>query len=78
MDAGGRLTEAGVALRAHVEDRTDQVSEVAYRAIGEEGAQRLAELTRPLSRTIVKGGLLNPMSLVTHSDRPNHLPEGNR
>jgi hypothetical protein len=78
MDAEGRLTEAGVALRAHVEDRTDQVSEVAYRAIGEKGSLRLAELTRPLSRTLVKGGLLNPMNLVTHSSRPNHLPEGNR
>jgi hypothetical protein len=78
LDAEGRLTEAGVALRAHVEDRTDQVAEVAYRAIGEEGCRRLAELTRPLSRTIVKGGLLNPMNLVTHSSRPNHLPESNQ
>ncbi|WP_433790427.1 SCO6745 family protein [Actinoplanes sp. CA-252034] len=78
MDADGKLTEAGVALRAHVEDRTDQVAEVAYRAIGEDGCRRLAELTRPLSRTVVKGGLLNPMSLITHSSRPNHLPEGNR
>jgi hypothetical protein len=78
LDTEGKLTGAGVALRAHVEDRTDQVAEVAYRAIGEDGCRRLAELTRPLSRTVVKGGLLNPMSPDTHSSRPNHLPEGNR
>jgi hypothetical protein len=78
LDAEGRLTEAGVALRAHVEDRTDQVAEVAYRAIGEDGCRRLAELTRPLSRAVVKAGLLNPKSLVTHSSRPNHLPDGDQ
>jgi hypothetical protein len=78
LDADGRLTEAGVALRAHVEDRTDQVAEVAYRAIGEQGCLRLAELTRPLSRAVVKAGLLNPKSFVTHSSRPNHLPDGDR
>ncbi|MEU4163295.1 hypothetical protein [Actinoplanes sp. NPDC026670] len=78
LDAGGKLTEAGVALRAHVEDRTDQVAEVAWRELGEDGCRRLAELTRPLSRAVVKGGLLNPMSSVTHSSRPKHLPEGDR
>ncbi|WP_307798319.1 SCO6745 family protein [Actinoplanes flavus] len=58
------LTPAGVALRAHIEERTDAVAEAAYRAIGDEGCLRLASLTRPLSRTIVKAGLLNPAALA--------------
>ncbi|MDI6101112.1 hypothetical protein QLQ12_21085 [Actinoplanes sp. NEAU-A12] len=64
------LTEAGVALRARIEERTDAVSEVAYRrALGEEGSLRLAALTRPLSRIVVKGGLLNPANLVEPKPR---------
>ncbi|GGN42281.1 hypothetical protein FHR83_007260 [Actinoplanes campanulatus] len=63
------LTGAGVALRAHIEERTDAVAEVAYRAIGEQGCLRLASLTRPLSRTIVKAGLLNPAALVERKAR---------
>ncbi|MEV0899848.1 hypothetical protein [Actinoplanes sp. NPDC049802] len=63
------LTEEGARLRAHIEDRTDQVAEVAYRAIGEQGCLRLAELTRPLSRTVVKAGLLNPAALFEQKPR---------
>jgi hypothetical protein len=32
----------------------------AYGVLGEDGLVRLAELTRPLSRTIAKAGMLNP------------------
>ncbi|MEU4695372.1 hypothetical protein [Actinoplanes sp. NPDC023714] len=57
---GDGLAEAGQRLRAEIEERTDRLAEPAYAALGEEGALRLAALTRPLSRTLVKAGFLAP------------------
>jgi hypothetical protein len=54
------LTEAGRNLRAGLEAATDRLSMPAYGVLGEDGLVRLAELTRPLSRTIAKAGMLNP------------------
>jgi hypothetical protein len=54
------LSEAGRNLRAGLEAATDRLSLPAYRVLGEDGLVRLAELTRPLSRTIAKAGMLNP------------------
>jgi len=53
------LTTQGQALRQHVEDRTDQLSLAPYRALGDDGCNELRELTRPLSRAIVDGGMLS-------------------
>lgn len=53
------LTEAGRRLRADLEATTDRLAMPAYGALGEDGMVRLAELTRPLSRTLVKAGMLN-------------------
>jgi hypothetical protein len=58
------LTGAGRALRAEVEAATDRLAEPAYAVLGEEGRIRLAELTRPLSRMIVKAGMLDPATIV--------------
>jgi hypothetical protein len=58
------LTDAGRALRAEVEAVTDRLAEPAYAVLGEEGRVRLAELTRPLSRTVVKAGMLDPATIV--------------
>jgi hypothetical protein len=58
------LSDAGRELRAGVEAATDRLSEPAYRVLGEQGCTRLAELTRPLSRTVVKAGMLNPATIV--------------
>ena len=58
------LTEAGRDLRAGVEAATDRLGTAPYLVLGAEGCARLAELTRPLSRRIVKGGLLNPANSV--------------
>jgi hypothetical protein len=58
------LTEAGRALRERLEATTDRLAEPAYRELGEDGCLRLASLTRPLSRTVVKGGLLDPRQLM--------------
>jgi hypothetical protein len=54
------LTETGRNLRAGVEAATDRLSLPAYQVLGEDGMTRLAELTRPLSRAVVKAGMLNP------------------
>ena len=65
LDAEGGLTDGGRTLRAGLEATTDRLAGPAYDAIGAEACVRLAELTRPLSRTLVKAGMLNP-----------RLPEG--
>lgn len=62
---GDGLSEAGRRLRAEIEERTDALAEPAYRVLGETGCLRLAELTRPLSRTLVKAGFLDPRGLVS-------------
>ncbi|SNY71936.1 SCO6745 family protein [Paractinoplanes atraurantiacus] len=54
------LTEAGRVLRAEVEAVTDRLAQPAYDAIGNDACGRLAELTRPMSRTLVKAGMLSP------------------
>jgi len=58
------LTAAGQELRAAVEASTDRLGTPPYLTLGEQGCARLAALTRPLSRTIVKAGLLNPANAV--------------
>ena len=62
------LTDAGRALRQHVEERTDQLSIAPYRALGAEGCQEFRELTRPFSRAIVDGGLLATFSSLFNSE----------
>ncbi|MCO8271156.1 hypothetical protein M1L60_11185 [Actinoplanes sp. TRM 88003] len=59
LDTGG-LTDAGRELRAGLEATTDRRAEPAYDAIGADACVRLADLTRPLSRALVKAGMLNP------------------
>ncbi|XVU22374.1 SCO6745 family protein [Actinoplanes sp. CA-054009] len=54
------LTDAGRDLRAEVEAVTDRLAAPAYDAIGIDACVRLAELTRPMSRTLVKAGMLSP------------------
>jgi len=66
LDEAGAATPAGVALRAAVERRTDELAAAPWLALGVADADRLAELVRPLSRQIVATGALpmpNPMGL---------------
>jgi hypothetical protein len=58
------LTGAGRELRAGVEESTDRLAAPAYDVLGVDGQTRLAELTRPLSRLIVKAGMLDPATIV--------------
>jgi hypothetical protein len=52
----GEFTEAGRAHRQRVEDETDRLALPAWEALGEDGAARLRELTRPLTRAVLDGG----------------------
>jgi hypothetical protein len=56
LDADGALTDAGLAHRRWVEDRTDALAAPAYAPLGEDGCARLRELCRPWSRAIVASG----------------------
>jgi hypothetical protein len=50
----GSFTEAGREHRDRVEDRTDAVALPPWAHLGQERSDRLRELVRPLSRTIVE------------------------
>ena len=60
LDGDGALTDAGRELRAAIEADTDRLGTAPYEVLGADGCARLAELTRPMSRTIVKAGFLSP------------------
>ncbi|MCX6463114.1 MAG: hypothetical protein NTW05_05925 [Pseudonocardiales bacterium] len=64
--AGSGLSDAGRALRAEVEARTDALADVSWQAVGDARAERLVELAAPLVAAIVSGGAFldrNPMGL---------------
>jgi hypothetical protein len=56
VDEEGAFTEAGAAVRAHVEDRTDRMAMAPWEALGEDGCDELRSLVRPLSKAIVESG----------------------
>jgi hypothetical protein len=72
MTAGDELSEEGRRVREELEATTDRLAEPAYRVLGEAGCLRLAELTRPLSRTVVKAGMLNPAGLTDAASEHAH------
>jgi hypothetical protein len=64
--AEGRLTERGAAVRAWVEQRTDQAAVAPWQAIGPAATDRLAELLRPVALRIAQANeamKVNPMGL---------------
>jgi hypothetical protein len=66
LDADGALTDAGRAVRAAVEERTDTLADAPLAALGDVRAARLAELATPLVQAIVAGDAFmrdNPMGL---------------
>jgi hypothetical protein len=66
VDSNGALSEAGLAARSWVEERTDLGVASAWRALGGQRCERLVELATPFVRLIVEnGGFLvgNPMGL---------------
>ncbi|MGL4305875.1 MAG: SCO6745 family protein [Mycobacteriaceae bacterium] len=56
IDAMGGLTEAGSALRAQVEDRTEELAFAPWLALGAVGVARLEELGKPWVHTVKKAG----------------------
>lgn len=60
MDDDGALTEAGLALRAEVETRTDAAAMQGWEHLGAERTARLIELARPLQKTVLASGVFPP------------------
>ncbi|MGY0017981.1 SCO6745 family protein [Streptomyces sp. YJ-C3] len=58
LDEKGAATEAGRALRAEVESRTDALAARPWRAVGSEVTAELAALLGPLWVTVLGSGLL--------------------
>ncbi|MFG2562299.1 hypothetical protein [Streptomyces sp. NPDC048496] len=56
LDGEGELTEAGVALRAELEDTTDRMDLAPYEHLGAEGVERLTELARGFLLTAASAG----------------------
>jgi len=53
LDADNRLTETGAALRETIEAQTDLAASGPWAALGAEPTNRLRDLVRPWSRTII-------------------------
>ncbi|MER5375005.1 hypothetical protein [Streptomyces sp. NPDC002553] len=58
LDADGGATDAGRALRAEVERRTDELAAAPWRALGAEDTARLADLLGPLWLEVLGSGML--------------------
>ncbi|MEL5953655.1 hypothetical protein AADR41_02460 [Streptomyces sp. CLV115] len=56
LDAEGELTEAGVALRAELEEATDRMDAAPYEHLGAQGVERLTELARGFLFTAASAG----------------------
>ncbi|MET7790770.1 hypothetical protein ABZS93_29880 [Streptomyces sp900116325] len=63
LDGEGELTEAGVALRAELEDATDRMDAAPYEHLGAEGVARLTELARGFLFTAASAGAF-PADLI--------------
>jgi hypothetical protein len=65
-----RLTEAGVALREWVEERTDQAATRPWQELGEKSTARLEALLTPFARSLAEANesmRANPMGLDARS-----------
>jgi hypothetical protein len=58
LDAEGVVREAGRALRAEVERRTDELAAAPWAALGMEERDRLADLLGPLWVEVLGAGVL--------------------
>jgi hypothetical protein len=64
--AGGTLTEAGAALRARVERRTDELAIEPFHALDNASLEGLLDAVRPVATAIIESGVVpfpNPMGL---------------
>ncbi|MET7615845.1 hypothetical protein [Streptomyces sp. NPDC005408] len=58
LDPDGRVTEAGRALRAEVERRTDALAAAPWAALGDQARDRLADLLGPFWVEVLGTGLM--------------------
>ena len=56
VDGDGQLTTAGVELRQRIEDETDRLAAPIVVAIGDDGAEELVRLLRPLATAVMDAG----------------------
>lgn len=56
----GSLTDDGIAFRAEIERRTDEISEPLVAAVGADAVHRLIDGLRPLREAILASGVLAP------------------
>jgi hypothetical protein len=63
--AGDALTEAGVALREHVEAETDRMAAAPWRHLGEQRTLRLIEVGKSLTAVAVGAGAFPPGIFAT-------------
>jgi len=54
--ADGSLTPAGDALRAHVEEETDQLDADPWQHLGDEGTEEVVRIGKAMTRTVMKAG----------------------
>ncbi|MCT2588653.1 hypothetical protein LHJ74_01630 [Streptomyces sp. N2-109] len=64
VDGEGRATELGRQERDGIERTTDELAAEPYRALGEQGCARLAELTGPLFAAVIGAGMLPMQSTL--------------
>jgi hypothetical protein len=69
LDAGGRLTKTGGALRRDVEDLTDRLAAGPVERLGSTGVERAIELATPVSRHLMDAGVI-PMPNPIGAPRP--------
>jgi hypothetical protein len=60
LASAGGLTVEGAALRAHVEQRTDELAGVAYRDVAPGDLATLSDVLRPLARGLVPAAIPYP------------------
>jgi hypothetical protein len=58
LDDDGVLTDAGRALRSHLEERTDALAAPPWEALGAGPTEQLRQALRPLVRRIAEAGIL--------------------
>ena len=56
VDGHGRITAAGIELRQRIEDDTDRLAAPIVTAIGDDAAEELVSLLRPLATAVMDAG----------------------
>jgi hypothetical protein len=68
--SGEAITPAGTALRAEIEQTTDELAEAPWQGLGPEKTQRLVDLLRPLAKSLAdqnEAMQTNPMAIDARS-----------